>query len=529
MEKKNPSTKMKSSRRNLKVNENSLVMNVDQSSSGAGSFFQTSGEEVSMEVDLDIEYKMLRRTPSRYSYELSDELVNVGNLYTTDKVQSTPKSSTLSAQQNDTTETVDSGFNNSGDLKRLRLEKSFASNKWYQPLFPNFCSPQRMNNNKTSMQFQTTPKKNKRLCMIGPPKLPCKKTKGSTLAESHSTPKTNFNLYTPKSREKKKNDLSECGKKLCTTFYFPKSSTGRFKNEFKEIGDLGNGNFGNVFHVENRLNGCEYAIKKIEHCDNKIICKNIVKEVQVLSALSLSIRNKHIVQYYSSWNEGDTFYIQMEYCRNGTLEKRIKDLKRNNLVFNEDQVLHCLRHMLKALRVIHSYDNKSGLAHRDIKPENILVHNVNVSAEREGFPIYKLADFGHLSYADDHSGDQGDSRYLSKEALDDEEVDKSKVDIFALALTIYECGTLIDMPKEGDLYQSLRNEPLPNVKNFDEEFNKVLQQMAHSTFSERPSAQELLKLPLLFSPAKKRAHNLRIKYEQLLKKNLLQESMENSF
>ena len=40
-------------------------------------------------------------------------------------------------------------------------------------------------------------------------------------------------------------------------------STSRYQEEFVEINRLGKGGFGSVFKVKNKLDGREYAVKKI--------------------------------------------------------------------------------------------------------------------------------------------------------------------------------------------------------------------------------------------------------------------------
>lgn len=42
----------------------------------------------------------------------------------------------------------------------------------------------------------------------------------------------------------------------------PNPGFSRFKNEFKELGVLGNGSFSKVYHARHRLDGCEYAVKR---------------------------------------------------------------------------------------------------------------------------------------------------------------------------------------------------------------------------------------------------------------------------
>ena len=74
----------------------------------------------------------------------------------------------------------------------------------------------------------------------------------------------------------------------------------RYANEFEEIAFLAKGGFGAVFHARNRLDGCEYAVKKIilKICDPELIGK-IFREVTTLAKLS----HPNVVAYKTAWLE----------------------------------------------------------------------------------------------------------------------------------------------------------------------------------------------------------------------------------
>ena len=71
------------------------------------------------------------------------------------------------------------------------------------------------------------------------------------------------------------------------------------------------------------------------------------------------------------------FYIIMEYCNQGNLEKYIFDHK-NDLP--EEKIWFFLKQFCDGYKVL--YDRN--IIHRDIKPENILIKNGN----------FKISDFG---------------------------------------------------------------------------------------------------------------------------------------
>ncbi len=78
--------------------------------------------------------------------------------------------------------------------------------------------------------------------------------------------------------------------------------------------------------------------------------------------------------------------------------------------------------------------------------------------------FYKIGDLGHVASLDsDHVPEEGDCRYMAPELLLDA-TDRErlpKADVFSLALTLYECATLAEMPRNsgetnGALYEALR-------------------------------------------------------------------------
>ncbi|GAB1604506.1 eIF-2-alpha kinase GCN2-like [Argonauta hians] len=215
-------------------------------------------------------------------------------------------------------------------------------------------------------------------------------------------------------------------------------NTSRFKNEFEFNEFLGQGGFGNVMKVQNKMDRRDYAIKII-HSNVKDF-KNIMTEVRLLSGLN----HENIVRYYNSWMEvyqsssdssessseseasfgeedklydlsnvvfekpvgqeenddndedddGDDdeeedveqlitedetrfLYIQMEYCEKKTLRLYI-DKKANK---NIDEIWRLLGEIVDALVYIHG----QGIIHRDLKPGNIFLDSQDQ---------IKIGDFG---------------------------------------------------------------------------------------------------------------------------------------
>lgn len=74
----------------------------------------------------------------------------------------------------------------------------------------------------------------------------------------------------------------------------------RYKHDFVEICKLGKGGFASVFKARNKLDGIEYAIKKIRlRGGAKVRYEKIFREIKFLARLD----HKNVIRYYSSWLE----------------------------------------------------------------------------------------------------------------------------------------------------------------------------------------------------------------------------------
>ena len=100
------------------------------------------------------------------------------------------------------------------------------------------------------------------------------------------------------------------------------------------------------------------------------------------------------------------------------------------------QSLHLYLQIAKALQYIH----ERGIAHIDVKPANICVKN----------GMYKLGDFGCATLLDNSLPfEEGDSRYMPQEVLNENFDHLDKVDIFSLGVSVYELLRGSSLPDTG--------------------------------------------------------------------------------
>jgi wee1-like protein kinase len=101
---------------------------------------------------------------------------------------------------------------------------------------------------------------------------------------------------------------------------------------------------------------------------------------------------------------------------------------------DENVLRTILLHIANGLAFIHG----KNLVHLDIKPENIFISiNDDALFISEKNITYKIGDLGHVTDIYDPFVEEGDSRYLAKEVLQQKYQCLPKADVFSLALTIF--------------------------------------------------------------------------------------------
>ncbi|CAL8355470.1 unnamed protein product [Lota lota] len=279
----------------------------------------------------------------------------------------------------------------------------------------------------------------------------------------------------------------------------------RYQSEFLELEHIGVGEFGAVFKCVKRLDGCFYAIKRLRRplagSANEQLA---LKEVYAHAVLG---HHPHVVRYYSAWAEDDHMIIQNEYCDGGSVYDSIMKKEAQGELFSEEELKDLLLQVSLGLNYIHS----SGLAHLDIKPSNIFIcQQKGKSAEYEedsdeeddgsssAGVIYKIGDLGHVTSVTSPEVEEGDSRFLASEILQEDYSNLTKADIFALCLTVLLAAGAPPLPQNGDEWHSLRKGQLPRLPlELSPPFRSLLQLMLDPEPTKRPSARALCKHAVL--------------------------------
>ncbi|KAM3303594.1 eIF-2-alpha kinase GCN2 isoform X1 [Capsicum chacoense] len=306
----------------------------------------------------------------------------------------------------------------------------------------------------------------------------------------------------------------------------------RYLNDFEELQPLGQGGFGHVVLCKNKLDGRQYAMKKIRLKD-KILPLNdrILREVATLSRL----QHQHVVRYYQAWYETGitvscddsscgsrtvvsssfTFvdgsmsnqlgqenklestylYIQMEYC-----PRTLRQMFESYSHLDKELAWHLFRQIVEGLTHIHG----QGIIHRDLTPNNIFFDARN---------DIKIGDFGLAKFLKleqldqdvdaseiigvsvDGTGQVGTYFYTAPEIEQRWPKINEKADMYSLGVVFFELWHPFDTAMErhivlSDLKQ--KGEVPPAWAAEYPEQSSLLRRLMSPSPSDRPSAVELL-------------------------------------
>ncbi|KAM4619234.1 wee1-like protein kinase [Polymixia lowei] len=373
------------------------------------------------------------------------------------------------------------------------------------------------------------------------------------------TPLVNFNPFTPDSlfiqsatqqrnNRKRAHWNDSCGEDMeasegeeeilppCKRITMKESNMmSRYASEFHELEKIGCGEFGAVFKCVKRLDGCIYAIKRSKKpLAGSVDEQNALREVYAHAVLG---QHPHVVRYYSAWAEDDHMLIQNEYCNGGTLSDVIGENYRRLQYLQELELKDLLLQVTRGLKYIHS----TSLVHMDIKPSNIFISRKSVASvdecddddDSDGVTtsvVYKIGDLGHVTRVNNPQVEEGDSRYLANEVLQEDYSNLTKADIFALALTVVSASGAEPLPTNGDKWHEIRQGRLPHIPQvLSTDFLSLLKLMIHPDPARRPSTSDLIKHPVLLTAARMSADQLRVELNaEKFKNALLQKELKKA-
>lgn len=143
--------------------------------------------------------------------------------------------------------------------------------------------------------------------------------------------------------------------------------------DFKILGKIGKGSFGEIFCVAARNQpGSRFAMKS--YSKDQMLSNNLIRFLFVEKKIMTNFSHPFLVRLHYSFQTQEKLFLIMEYCEKRDLSKLVGKVSEHQL-----KILAC--EMILAVKALHH----QGIVHRDIKPENVLI----------GIDGHiKLADFG---------------------------------------------------------------------------------------------------------------------------------------
>ncbi|MFJ8266322.1 Stk1 family PASTA domain-containing Ser/Thr kinase [Peribacillus asahii] len=200
----------------------------------------------------------------------------------------------------------------------------------------------------------------------------------------------------------------------------------RINDRYKLLKMVGGGGMANVYLARDMILDRDVALKilRMDFNNDEEFIKRFNREAQ--SATSLAHSN--IVSIYDVGEEGDIYYIVMEYVEGMTLKQYIQK--------NSPIPIETALDIMKQITAAISHAHHNGIIHRDIKPQNILI-------DHEG--TVKITDFGIAMALSATNITQtnavlGSVHYLSPEQARGGMANK-KSDIYSLGIVMFELLT----------------------------------------------------------------------------------------
>ncbi len=220
--------------------------------------------------------------------------------------------------------------------------------------------------------------------------------------------------------------------------------------------------------------------------------------------LAASLSHPHIVSIFNLGQDGDSYFIAMEFIEGYDLSRLIVRAKTRGLSIPAHIAVRIVADACAGLDYAHNFvdreGNRVGLVHRDISPHNLLISRIGV---------VKLVDFGVAKAASSVHKTQtgmvkGKLAYLSPEQIHAKVLD-GRSDIFAMGIVLYELLTG-ERPFGGEsellAISAILNEPHQPMSSFradlpaglDEIIARALAKKAQDRFQSVAEMERALEL-----------------------------------
>ncbi len=248
--------------------------------------------------------------------------------------------------------------------------------------------------------------------------------------------------------------------------------------KYRVLGQIGQGQFGQVFCGIHRTTGQIVALKQLD--SRQLSTPRFLHELNLLA----SLQHPNIVAFHTLEYSESGRYLSMAYCAGGTLRQLINPPGQLTL----KQALQLVIDVLRGL--IHAHQH--GIVHCDLKPENVLL-----TLTKTGWRAH-LSDFGVARWlaetdTETRRGDTGSPAYMAPERFYSHFSPAS--DLYAAGILLYELvvGHRPFTGTPGDLMTAHLNHSLEFPETIPTVVSNIIEQATQKLPQKRfDSAQTML-------------------------------------
>jgi eukaryotic-like serine/threonine-protein kinase len=268
--------------------------------------------------------------------------------------------------------------------------------------------------------------------------------------------------------------------------------TGRLKDRFEIMEQIGEGGFATVFRAKEMTTGRPVALKLLKDAylkDNEVV-ERFRREVFAVASIS----SPYVVKMHDFGISGEEVFIAMEYVEGPTLREIMHERP-----WLPSDIHVIIGQIAQALAAAH----RQNIVHRDLKPENVMLVG---DGGKAGPRQVKVLDFGLAKLAELERKLElepltragmcfGTPQYMSPEQIQGKPIDGS-ADLYALGVIAYEMIAGL-LPWDGSdsreiLLSVIKNPPprilrarSPEIKRLDE-INKIFLRVLAKDKKDRP-------------------------------------------
>ncbi|XP_026077956.1 calcium/calmodulin-dependent protein kinase type 1D-like [Carassius auratus] len=242
----------------------------------------------------------------------------------------------------------------------------------------------------------------------------------------------------------------------------------------------------------------EHGYTLVKEEENKILVKDEAGDQFVVKKLSTNqdesmflpdLNHPHIVQHKEFIKVSDCLYLVLEHCKGGDLAQKIKNKKKENAMFSENEILDWIVKICMALKYLH--DQK--ILHKNLRPESIFFTTCGT---------IRLGEFGvvHQRSTKGQTAEDVPSSYIAPEILNDKPYGE-KTEIWSLGCVIYElCMLKCAFPailKVENVKKRLASSHEALPKTYSEDLCQLLVDTLQPNPAKRPSVSKILTRPFI--------------------------------